>query len=161
MICDILGSGSRRNLYSESSNFKIGCNLPYCSVDKTIIFDVQVLEHIKTPNYKLIVHNRVYYELKRSRPDLLEVVDSIFDHDTKKTKMSSGHYAALCAIANGYNELNLYGIDSWFDPNNWSNSYTDNFTNKPIGIPQNIGIHWKEEWELMISQYPKVKFNFV
>jgi hypothetical protein len=163
MICSILGSGSRRIKYVENDYSSIGCNIPYTNASRSVIFDEQIIDIISKPEYKLVVHNRVFVYLKRNRPDLLSQVECVFDHDTNKgLRLSSGHYAALYMIQIGYTKLDLYGMDSFFKSDNWANSYTDQFVSKPTGIPVDIvGAHWKREWEMMIKRYPKVNFNFI
>ena len=165
MECNILGSGARRSLFRNNKLASIGCNAPWTKVNFSLIFDEQVINIL--PNdieYKLIVHSRVYGHITQNKPEFKKHIHCVFDSaivGESKYKQSSAHYAATYMIKTGYTKLNLYGIDAWFEPENWANSYTDQFIEKPKGIPINIGMHWKSEWQLMMKQFPKVEFNFI
>lgn len=161
MKCNILGSGSRRSLFNPDSLTSVGCNIPYATVEYTVLFDTEIVDVLPCQvEYKLLVHKRVFSYLKNSRPHLLAKVDKVFEYSTSGYKLSSGHHAANCMIKKGYTELNLYGMDAWFEPKNWENSYTDKYIAKKPG-PLEMGRAWRDGWQLMMKQNPSVKFNFI
>jgi len=162
MKCNILGSGSRRSLFKPDSVVSVGCNVPYAKVEYTVLFDTEIVDVLPYPiEYKLLVHKRVLSYIKNNHPHLLTKIDKVFEYSTSGYKLSSGHHAANCMIKMGYTELNLYGMDAWFDPKNWENSYTDKYITKKPGGPPEMGYAWRDGWQLMMKQNPSVKFNFI
>jgi hypothetical protein len=165
--CNVLGSGSRRHLYTPNNLTTIGCNIPYADVTYIAVHDFQILskiENILNPHIKLIVRDKLYSRILKEYPELVQFVGNIFAYyeiDSNRYIVNSGHYATMYMIKLGYTKLNLYGMDSWFNENEWANSYTDQFISKPNGMNNNMGSCWKRQWELMIKQYPKVEFNFI
>jgi hypothetical protein len=72
---------------------------------------------------------------------------------------SSGHVATSKVIQLGYDEIDIYGCDSWFEDN------TDSFTHQYVdGRPQDRSKHivgWRKRWETIMNSNPDVKITFI
>lgn len=139
----------------------IGCNVPWKNTEYTFLFDIQttILIPLIPKTCKIVAHSRVFNKtIDKTR------IAFRFDCgvDNKNIlRCSSGHYAAMFMIYKGFKELNIYGCDSWFDTNNYRDSFTDSKINKPINFVKDLGTHWKKQWELMILQHKHIVFNFI
>lgn len=165
--CNILCSGSRRTLFTKNNLPSIGCNIPYTEVDYIFILEYDVIDYYcnnleKIGNSKIILReDSLHYAKNKPIMNYIESVVSSINSDRLTKFRSSGHYAAMYMIYKGFLELNIYGCDTWFDPENHLNSYTDNFVSKPENLNPNNGYIWKQQWEKMITEYKKIKFNFI
>lgn len=159
----ILGNGPSRSLYQGGYEYVIGCNVPFTKVDCTIIYDLEVAklwqdiyELIKCPAYfssyawnnldskfKEYLVSKNYY--------LGNVIYRLGD------KFTSGHVAAQVAIDKGYDELDLYGFDSYFVDN--VDSYTREFLDTPLR-GTSIVKYWRQEWNDLMDSNTNVRFNF-
>ena len=68
--------------------------------------------------------------------------------------------SAEIMIRKGFTELDIYGCDSWFDPNNYWESHTNQFLKEKKETEEGLGHSWNEEWKRMMALYPNIKFNF-
>jgi hypothetical protein len=178
---NIIGSGPRRTSYVPNGLPSIGCNFPWTPVDWVCIWDphplfkwIEYPEVIPEPT-KFVISKLVKevfidenkYHLIKPR------VHSIISDNTTQRR-SSGHWAALWMIHQGFNTLNLYGIDNWFGDLLCLENITHD-TSRPHHIENmnlrniqtdkdyilNRGIEWKQTWHDMIKTYPHVVFNFI
>lgn len=170
MKCAILGNGPSRSAYSPDKEYtyRIGCNIPWAVTDCTIIIDPDVitawsfkLDIIKCPVWL----SRVAYSQTgavRIQSTRVKMRDWIQENNLflgiqyQPEHYSSGHIAAVKAIELGYEDLDLYGFDSYF------NDTMDSYTRQHVkDNPMNHVEKWRRIWEKMIESYPDIKFNFI
>jgi hypothetical protein len=76
--------------------------------------------------------------------------------------LSSGNLACMKAVELGYIEIDIYGADAMttndIRSNNVSKSYTRNFLDSDS---MNMSPDWRTNFNKMIHNHPKVKFNFI
>ena len=168
MKCAILGNGPSRIAYSpdEYYDFRIGCNIPYSRVDNTVIMDPDVVT-VWSNNINLVTcpvwmtrssykhSNNLKFNGSRFR-SYIEGNNLFLGLEHQGLHDSSGHVAARVAIRLGYKQLDLYGIDSWFEDN------MDSYTRKHVvdNPPMSKISLWRGIWNEMMSIHPDVVFNF-
>lgn len=160
----ILGNGPSRVLYKGGYDFAIGCNIPFTDVKFTVIYDLDVAklwqtdrDVIKCPAY---FSNYAWNNIDTEFKDYLIYNNFYLGNIIYRLgdKFTSGHVAAQIAIDAGYDELDLYGFDSYFEDN--VDSYTRNFLTTTLSGPA-IVKYWREEWQRLIDSNTNVKFNFI
>jgi hypothetical protein len=164
----ILGNGPSRNSYLEHKgeyDFVIGCNIPWTEVDMTVILDVDVaqemIRHYQNGNPNLVTCPIkfgwfAWDWLQSCRKD--RHWRHLFTGFIKpKHRESSGHIAAQVAIEKGATEIDLYGIDSWFEETVESHTHSIvKDTNADIKtVPD-----WRDNWNKFIRANPEVKVEF-
>lgn len=164
--CNILGSGSRRDLFTPNNLISIGCNVPWTAVQYCCIIDNSALDFINTKNqdnhkFILLKHVFKYAEHKKMLNIIKKTEATIVASESNYYKFSSAHYAAVYMIHLNYKYLNIYGCNSWFDDADWYDSYTNQFMKKPQKILNNIGSLWNNGWKYLKDKYPNVCFNFI
>ena len=142
----------------------LGCNAPwYHSTNGTVIVDeIMVEKWFDKPDLincnayfsrKAWIYASVnkYKEFFKNR--LIEIVDVLPDFD------SSGHVGAKILIKQGWDEIDIWGCDSWFE--NTIVSYTHGITPNlnPDDSPKHIR-GWRDHWLRIIDDNPNVKINF-
>lgn len=159
----ILGNGPSRNEYKGGYDLVIGCNVPFTEVNYTVIYDLEVAklwqsnrDLIKCPAYfSIYAWHNIDEEFKSYIIDnnyyMGKAIYRLGD------KFTSGHVAAQIAIDAGYNELDLYGFDSYFEDD--VDSYTRQFLDTPLR-GTSIVKYWREEWKNLIEVNNNIKFNF-
>lgn len=168
MKCAILGNGPSRSLYNTENDYtvKIGCNIPWTTVDWTMIMDEEVMiawsknpQVITCPIYASVEAWRYSATIKfRDYIVGQDLFRGMFKRlpEVSGTKYCSGHYAALNAIELGYKHLDLYGMDSYFEDN--IESSTREYI--PLVVTNNAA-KWRKVWNEIISSNPDVTFNFI
>ena len=79
--------------------------------------------------------------------------------DIGPLEMSSAHYGVIWAIDNGYDEIHVWGVDSYFQGH--INSYTD--TIRPSHMKKDaekvarVAERWKLEWDTLIAKYNNIR----
>lgn len=182
--CNILGSGPCRRSYQPNGLINIGANFPWTNFDYTVISHKQpILKYLENPDLfpepmKFIINDLVWVWAKKSNVwDLIKdrVVPQIIKNIGFKNNAylySSGHYAALWALSQGYNKLNLYGFDTYFGTapalDNWSHTpgtphYIDPTTTTFLSDDHlaRRDVIWKKTWLYMQQINPEVEFNFI
>lgn len=163
MKCAILGNGPSRIAYSPEKKYDlvIGCNIPWTKVDFTMIMDPDVIT-AWSKNHDLIdvpicagtaawrhsdgIKFRWYILEKNLFKELFKV----------PANYSSGHLAAKKAIELGYKELDLYGMDSYFEDT------METYTRQHVADnPMNHVQRWRSLWDELKSSNPDVVFNFI
>lgn len=163
MKAAVLCNGPSRSLFTSPDGYDyiIGCNIPWRQVDSTVVLDIGVVAkwwQNKLPNVPTWFSEHAWRETKfRNREYFkdyfLGLVKPLPAYD------SSGHVATSKVIQLGYDEIDIYGCDSWFEDN------TDSFTHQYVdGRPQDRSKHivgWRKRWETIINSHPEVKINFI
>jgi hypothetical protein len=180
---NVLGAGPSRISYIPNHLPSIGCNFPYAKVNWIMtIEEVVILKWLEDPSIfdpeaKFIINQNVYSYLKRENilNKVKHKIHSIYKiHNISSIEFtgSSGHYAAEWLISQGFNKLNLYGMDNYFGDtlceNNYSHqpntSYYMSSRSKEFYTPEQLiqrGKEWQTSWQRIIKYNPNVEFNFV
>jgi hypothetical protein len=162
MKCAILGNGPSRVKYkNQKYDLIIGCNIPWCHVDYTVVMDKEIIDvWKKNPS---LINVPVFFATDAWRHTAtIKFRQYILDNNLFKSlekiepHYSSGHIAAKKAIELGYNCIDLYGMDSYF--NQTMDSYTRCYISN---LPTNHVKKWKELWNNIIDNNPNVVFNFI
>lgn len=157
MNCAVLCNGPSRIAYQASKEYDyvIGCNIPWTKVDATVILDINVLEHWKTPSkfYSSVAAWRELRERDRFTEYFLGFVNTITDYD------SAGHAACRKVLEMNPKVIDIYGCDSWFANN--TDSYTHQFVDsRSDNMTKNISV-WRSRWYELMDSHKGVKFNFI
>ena len=166
MKCAVLCNGPSRILYtpSEDYHFVIGCNIPWAKVDATIILDPEIITYLGN-NPDEIKYN-IYFGRKawmyadeiKKRPHFsnyfLGIVDPHYPY------YSSGHMAIEVMLKHGYDEIDIYGCDAYYNIDLTSSTHQYVNTSDTKGISKCIK-EWRKKWQAFIDNNPKVKFNFI
>jgi hypothetical protein len=167
MAVAVLCNGPSRELY-HNANKKytqvLGCNIPWCNVDATVILDNEIAKHLairpELIKYKIYFGRRVwmYVDEIKKRPLFLKYFADLVDPEYPYC--SSGHMAVQILINQGEKEIDIYGCDSYFieTVESWSDQYDM--------IPCKDGDHksiieWRKRWDRFIEKNPTVKLNFI
>ena len=163
MKAAVLCNGPSRILYTASPEYAyvMGCNIPWTEVNATIVLDVGVVAkwwQYKLPNVPTWFSEHAWRETKfRDRnyfmPTFLGLVKPLPEYD------SSGHVACSKLIELGYDEIDIYGCDSWFstDTSSHTHQYWDT---RPSDTSKHVE-GWRKRWETIMAGNPNVKINFI
>lgn len=153
----------------DESDLAIGCNITKAKVDKTLLSDVRLLRLLESGKLNveipLIVNDLVSKELELNPPKKVEVYSTYKRPEGMETNVwSSGHFAALWLIEQGYKEIHLWGIDSLFYDHTYSHTflirkamYPELYKTK--GSKSDLAIvanRWREGWNKIIKDAPSV-----
>ena len=166
MKCAVLCNGPSRVDYQPSIeyNYVVGCNIPWTTVNATVIVDENVIDRwskepdlIKVPAYFSRKAWMYTDEIKKRdffTSYMIEIIDTLPDFD------SSGHNAVKCMIRKGYTEIDIYGCDSWFEQTivSYTHQYFKNL-NADNDIKYVNG--WRQRWNEIMVGSPEVKLNFI
>lgn len=164
MAAAVLCNGPSRVAYQPSSkyNFVIGCNIPWTTVDATVVLDEQV---IRLWNKKpTLITCPTYFSTKAWME-----TDAVRNREFFRTYFagmvkpkypyhSSGHNACEVAINLGHVVIDVYGCDSMFS--NETYSYTRTFIKNGGGNQKHIN-GWRTRWQEIQDSHPNVMINFV
>lgn len=167
MKAALLCNGPSRVAYRsrEGYDYVIGCNIPWTDVDSTVVLDKEVIDKwakqpdlIQVPTHFSVDAWRHTDAIKKRyifRPYLLGLITPKYPYH------SSGHNAAEILIKMGYNQIDIYGCDSWFS------DVTQSFTRTIItkkhssdGSMKHI-IGWRKRWKEIMDNNPNVEINFI
>jgi len=168
MKCAVLCNGPSRDVYTGDTQYEyvVGCNSPWTRVDATVVLDESMIDAwyknrslITVPVY--FSKHSFAYACTLDQPFfsqylLQEVVPESNHH-------SSGHVALEILLEKGYQEIDVYGCDSWYRKD--ASSYTRNII--PLDSPnREIRDHgkligWKARWQDIIDKHPSVNINFI
>lgn len=163
MKAAVLCNGPSRSLFVEPDRYDyiIGCNFPWTKVDSTVVLDIGVVQQWfkrKMPPVPTWFSRHAWRETNFTsrayfRDSFLDLVDPLPEYD------SSGHVACSKVIELGYNEIDIYGCDSWWE------DVTDSHTHQYVdGRPSDRTKHiigWRNRWKAIISSKPDVVINFI
>ena len=163
MKAALLCNGPSRSLFTSTDgyNYLIGCNVPWRQVDSTVVLDVGMIQKWwknKLPPVPTWFSEHAWRETKFKnreyfKDSFLGLVKPLPEYD------SSGHVACSKLIELGYDEIDIYGCDSWFTPT--TDSYTHQYMDsRPRDTSKHI-VGWRKRWDTIIANNPKVKFNFI
>lgn len=157
MKAAVLCNGNSRILFTSDDRYSylIGCNIPWRQVNASVVLDVNVLERWENPCpfYVSVTAWRELHKRQRFEQYFLGFVDTFPEHD------SSGHAATRKLIELGYNEIDIYGCDSWFTEN--TDSYTHQWIDsRSIDSSKQVSI-WRKRWNEIIDNNPDVNINFI
>jgi len=177
---NVLGAGPSRISYIPNGFPSIGVNYPWTNVEWTLFFDVIPINvwlerpEVFDDEVKFVISEHCYNYFKKTKQlDLFKHrIYSVFSHPklaSVRWRGSSGHYAAEWMISQGYNKLNLYGMDNYFGDlkclSNYShdNIGTQNYNLNEYSDEELIqrGKDWQLAWKRIIKQNKHVEFNFV
>ena len=158
----------------SDDDFVIGCNVTKVSdADVTMMSDISLCNQIQ--------HHR-RHKRKPILPDLPPVIanpgvvewlnNSVNDchgmvlfstytrpEGVRSLEMSSAHFAVLWLIDNGYTDIHVWGIDSYFK--NHIYSHTDNIKmsklKKDPERVSEVANGWKDKWDEILNNNPAVK----
>mgnify|MGYP003343051175 FL=1 len=163
MKAALLCNGPSRSLFTSTDgyNYLIGCNVPWRQVDSTVVLDVGIVQNWwknKLPLVPTWFSEHAWRETKfKDRnyflSSFLGLVKPLPEYD------SSGHVACSKVIELGYNEIDIYGCDSWFTSN--TDSYTHQYNDtRPSDTSKHI-VGWRNRWNTIIANNPEVKITFI
>lgn len=146
MKAAILGNGPSRIHYNSDDIYDIviGCNIPWATVDATIICDQEIVDILKKDltliQVPVIISNIVYERMKE-----LRIVDEFTVLKVFKPKdwHNSALYAVDYLMEQQANEIHVYGCDSIFE--NDISSTTDKHLDKKMDSDMFLR-HWRKEW---------------
>ena len=166
MIAAILGNGPSRESYHSSTttyDTVVGCNVPWTSVDFTIILDEEVVQRwAREPNLITVpayfsehawretdaIRKREFFQ-----PYFKGLVKPLPEYDT------SGHVACSLLINEGYKKIDVYGADVMFADTLESRSH-EFFKNHP---DTNSNAHikgWRNRWKSILDNNPSCSIIF-
>ena len=167
MRCAVLCNGPSRSLYVPSTEygFVMGCNIPWTTVDATIVLDEEVVrlwakkpDLITVPTYFSVKAWQETDAIKKRdffRPFLVKTITPKYPYH------SSGHNAVEQVIAKGYTNIDIFGCDSWFSK--VGRSYTRTHI-KEGGIVDGDMRHiegWRTRWKEIMDKHSEVTLNFI
>ena len=169
----VIGNGPSWNNFSkiDTSDFVIGCNVTKCrQADVTMMSDIklctQYIHMIRWNRARdchhvpIIASHKVVEWLKENNNEGYLEIYSTYEKEPglEPLQLSSGHYAVLWAIENGYTDIHVWGVDSYFDRHIYS--YTDNIIpsmlKKDPDRVKNVADRWTLEWDNIIQSNPNV-----
>lgn len=163
MKAAVLCNGPSRTLFNSADgyNYIIGCNIPWTKVDSTVVIDIDVISkwlHYKIPLVPIWFSEYVWREVRLKdreyfKDSFLGLVKPLPEYD------SSGHVACSKVIELGYEQIDIYGCDSWFsnDTNSHTHKYCDT---RPTDTSKHIE-GWRKRWNTIIDGHPEVKITFI
>ena len=167
MIAAILGNGpSRESYYDAATEYDIvvACNVPWTTVDYTIILDEEVVQRwarepdlITVPAY-FSEHAWRETDAIRKRPFFEQyfkgIVKPMPAFDT------SGHVACSLLIKEGYKQIHVYGADVMFADTLESRSHTF-FKNHPDPKSKAHMQGWRNRWQEIFDNNPTIRVEFL
>jgi hypothetical protein len=163
----VLCNGPSRSLYDPSKEYeyRIGCNIPWTTVNSTVIADEHVLRVIARDN-TLLNCPAWFSEESWRATDEWKVRDYINNNKfflgfiKRGEGLSSGNIACGKLIELGYTDIDIYGADAFWtlEHHNGVKSYTREFLPDPVS---NNTLSWRLTWQKMIKNNPNVTFNFI
>jgi len=164
MKAAVLCNGPSRTLFvnPDRYNYLIGCNFPWRQVDSTVVLDIQVVQKwykeqtlINVPTWfsENAWRETRFKERKFFEPFFLGLVKQLPEHD------SCGHVACRKVIELGFNEIDIYGCDSWFQYDNESHTHQW-VDSRSIDKKKQIDA-WRKHWNNIIANHPDVNINFI
>jgi hypothetical protein len=168
MKAAIIGNGPSRLAFTSSNQYSytIGCNIPWTTVDSTVILDSNVIERWAR-DLKLISCPAFFTARSWRTTDEIKIRDYIINNNLFIELISdypefysAGHIAAQIMCKKEFTELDLYGIDSMFT--NTVKSFTNTLVHdkNPDSEHQRI-VNWRKNWDKLQNDYPDVIFNFI
>jgi hypothetical protein len=159
----VLCNGPSRKLYGEIKyDYVIGCNFPWTTVDATVVLDIDIIR--KWSKDLSMIQSPVYFSShawsatdKRMRAKIKHLFKGVMEQEMVFD--SCGHAATRKVIELGYDEIDVYGCDSYFE--NKIDSYTHQYVANisPQVMKQMVG--WRERWNKMILNNPSIKINII
>lgn len=138
-------------------NYTIGCNIPWTTVDSTVIIDVNILQMIQDPCL-LFVSRKAWIECPNKVKDkLIGYLRGVFDPLPEYD--SAGHVACRKLLELGATQIDIYGCDSWFTYN--TDSHTHQYVDsRSQDMSKNVSV-WRARWYELMANNPRVVFNFI
>lgn len=174
-IAHVVGNGPSWTDFRKinSEDFVIGCNMTKCpDADVTMLTDIKLYTqwmHLlrwkrdaEIINVPVIASNKVVEHMSVTEDNRLQVYstyEKVFG--AEPLQLSSGHYGVLWAIDNGYTDIHVWGIDSYFK--NHIYSYTDeriksDLKKDPERV-KNVADRWVIEWDKIIADHPEIRIT--
>lgn len=163
MRAAVLCNGPSRVLFNSTAGYSylIGCNIPWRQVDSTVVLDIGVVDSWlknKIPPTPTWFSEHAWRETKfKDRnyfmSSFLGLVKPLPEYD------SSGHVACSKLIELGYDDIHIYGCDSWFT--NITDSYTHQYSDTRAKDTSKHIIGWRNRWNSIINNHPEIKITFI
>lgn len=146
----------------DGYDYVLGCNIPWTSVDATVIIDAKVVA--LWAKDKNLIKCKAYYstdawrhtdEIKQRnffQSKFLGIFESLKDRD------SSGHAAARLLIKKGYKDIDVWGADSWFEQTIVSSTHKI-IPNLNDDHDRKFVERWREQWKVLMDK-PDVNIHF-
>lgn len=168
MKCAVLCNGPSRIKYQPSPEYKlvVGCNIPWTKVDISVILDKQVIDVWNKDRTLIdckVIYSKQSWEYAKSIDDFFFDMYYMSDIKIDLNHHSAGHNAVEWCIKQGYNDIDIFGCDNYFD--NIDASYTRQFI--PLNSPNRELRHyetvkgWRIRWKNIKEQNPNVRLNFI
>lgn len=158
----VVGNGPSYTNFNkiDGDDFVVGCNITKINADATTLSDLRLAYRVRTElrtylrkliTCPVIVNQKVYDWLQtdKGKEAELEVIDIYNTYGYQSFELSSGHYAAMWLIDQGYDEIHVWGVDSYFD--NHLRSYTDQLVDASIkNYPDAMAVvadRWRAKWD--------------
>jgi hypothetical protein len=166
MIAALLGNGPSKESYLASSikyDILVGCNVPFTTVDFTVVLDEEVIwrwarepDLITVPTY-FSEHAWRETDAIKKRPFFQQyfkgIVKPLPEYDT------SGHVACSLLIKEGYKEIHVYGADVMFEDTLESASHKL-FKNYPDLNSKAHMQGWRNRWNNLLDNNPNCSIIF-
>ncbi len=159
MLGVVLGNGPSKKAYDRSGDFVIGCNIPSdeFSVDATVICDEEIAWIIKNDasliQVPVLISTRVFEKFKEFKIEHRFEILHVFK---PKEWYNSAHYAAEYLIAQGCDEIHLWGCDSIFS--NTVSSTTGKLIPSSTDGDDRFIRNWRRVWNTLHIDNPEVAF---
>lgn len=159
----ILCNGPSKTLYKSSSVYDtvIGCNIPWCDVNFTVVGDKRVIAKEVSQKgliqYPMIIYNQAYDYVRKHNLEYV-FADRCLEYIMLDNPTSAGNGAAQIALLKGYTVLDVYGADAIFSEN--FTSSTQQYIPWPSDKKKEV-IKWRERWKQLAELYPEATINFI
>lgn len=165
MKAALLCNGPSRELFESQSkldyDYIMGCNIPWTDVHSTVILDIEVAdyltEHRPLLKYPIWFGRDAWREIHRKERTK---IGTYFKGIVDKTEgESTGHVGLRKLIEEGYDDIDIFGCDSYFELSNKSSTHTF-VKNVPGNIARQIEL-WRTHWDNIIDHRIDVSVNFI
>ena len=145
---------------TNEEDLVVGCNITRIDADLTTLSDLRlayrIRESMREKNQRLVncpvlVNKKIYNWLQtdKGKQCELDVKDVYNTYDYQPIDLSSGHYAAMWLLEQGYDDIHVWGVDSYWD--NHIRSYTDEIVDHSVktskALMAEVALRWKAKWD--------------
>lgn len=168
MKAAVLGNGKSRFLYTNPNEYDyvIGCNIPWTTVNDTVIIDEKVVEYLYNNKQKYKYSHKTIF----SRKAWIKIVEMQAEYyfspyiasiiEMEEGIDSSAHIALKYVLSlNEFSTIHLYGCDSrWSgDMSSRTHQYVNN---KPPDQSATLSL-WNSRWDTILKQNMTVDIVFI
>jgi len=144
----------------DPEDLVVGCNITRINADFTTLSDLRLAYQIRNAlhvgkpkmiNCPVLVNQKIYDWLQTSKGQQckLDIHDVYKTYGNEPFDLSSGHYAAMWLIEQGYDEIHVWGVDSYFDDHilSYTDEYVESGTKRSTTAMSKVATRWKKEWD--------------